>query len=155
MSDKTTTDRRRLLLGFGAAGLGALALEGSARAQPSDVEKANEAVVMEACRAIDALDAERLGGLLHDTFVFQLFDGQPLVEGKGAFLDFFGSFVEPFKSALFEVHRSHVLGNLVINHRTDYFYAKEGGENQTFEVTGFCVVKEGLIHEWRDYLLPA
>jgi limonene-1,2-epoxide hydrolase len=126
-----------------------------AKPAATDIEKANETVVMSACKAIDALDVDEMGALLHDDFVFQLFDGQPLVEGKEAFLAFFRNFIAPFESARFEVHRSHVIGNLVINHRTDHFFAKEGSQNQTFEVTGFCVVKNGLLHEWRDYGLPA
>jgi limonene-1,2-epoxide hydrolase len=151
-----TTNRRRFVLAAGAAaGTAALGLEGPAVAQPSDIEKANEAVVMEACKAIDALDTEKLGSHLADDFVFQLFDGQPLIEGKEAFLTFFGQFVAPYERADFDIHRSFVLGNLVINHRSDHFFAKEGGENQTFEVTGFCVVKNGLIHEWKDYGLPS
>ena len=156
MTDQSkTTDRRALILGTGAiAGLAATVGTPAMASEMSTTEAANKATITKLYKAVDAMDAEKVAELLHDDFVFQLFDGQPLVEGKEAFLAFFRDFAKPFKKAFFEVHETHVIGNLVINHRTDYFYAKEGGEDQTFEVTGFSVVKDGLVHEWRDYGLP-
>ena len=140
-----------------ATGLGAAAtLIGpqTARADTKDIEKANEKVVLEMCKAIETVDTEKIAPFLADDFSFQLIDGQPIIKGKEAFLQFAGQFFSGFESAEFIIHRSCAMGNLVINERTDNFTAKEGGADQSFHVTGFCVVKDGKVHEWKDYAVP-
>lgn len=153
-------DRRAFMtragLGALATGIGAAtALKpGTASAELTSIEKANEQLVLDMCKAIEAVDVQALAPFMADTFEFQLIDGQPIIKGKEAFMGFAGTFFNQYESAEFIVHRSHVIGNLVINERTDNFKAKEGGNDASFHVAGFCVVKNGLIHEWKDYRLP-
>lgn len=159
MSMKTSNVSRRSFLagGTAAAALAAgrtFAAEDGAEGS-TEVEKANEAVVMKMCEEIAHVDAERLAPLVSDDVVFQLIDGQPLVEGKEAFLQGGRDFFQAFERAEFVVHRSHVIGNLVLNERDDHFYPKGGGDRTTFKVSGFFVVKNGKITEWRDYALPS
>lgn len=157
MFDLGSRCSRRSFLGAGGAGLALAAFSpsGKVHAETAEVEKANEALVMKLCKDISAVDPTKLAPLLADDFVFQLFDGTPLVEGKEAFLEFVTTFFAPFERAEFIVHRSFVIGNLVINERTDHFFAKEGGKDQTFRASGFSLVKNGKIQEWKDYAIPS
>jgi limonene-1,2-epoxide hydrolase len=147
---------RRNFLTAGAAGLALTALGGTrqARAEISTIEQANLELVLAMCRDIANLDMTAMQSYFSDQIEFQLFDGQPIIKGLEAFTNFGNTFMTAYERAEFIVHRSHVLGNLVINERTDNFFAKEGGQNQSFHVTGFFVVKGGEIHEWKDYLVP-
>lgn len=137
-------------LGAAAAGMGT----NTARAAINELEAANEKVVLDMCVAIESVDPAKIEPFLGDKLVFQLIDGQPLVKGKEAFMKASAQFFAAYEKAEFIMHRSHVMGNLVINERTDNFTAKEGGTDQSFHVTGFFVVKEGKIQEWRDYMVP-
>lgn len=151
---KSSFTRRNFIA---AAGLGAVASalpHNTAHADLKETETANEKVVLDMCKAIESVDVDKIAPFIADDIVFQLIDGQPLVEGKEAFLAGGKQFFANFERAEFIVHRSHVMGNLVINERTDKFHAKEGGTDQSFHVTGFFVVKDGKIHEWRDYMVP-
>jgi limonene-1,2-epoxide hydrolase len=149
---------RRDFLITGGAGLALAGLGGStaniAEAEMTDVENANKKLVLDMCKEIDPKHPDKLGKYLADDFIFQLFDGVPLVKGKDAFTKFVAEFFAPFERAEFIVHRCHAIGNLVINHRTDNFFAKTGEKDQTFIVSGFCLVKDGKITEWKDYGLP-
>lgn len=147
---------RRGFMAAGGAGLALAALmpQGKIHAETKEVEKANQALVQRMCDEISPQNPAGLSEFLADDFVFQLIDGQPLVEGKETFLKFVGTFFAPFESADFIVHRMHTIGNLVINERTDNFKAKEGGQDASFHVAGFCLVKDGKIVEWKDYGLP-
>lgn len=158
--DKLTMNEttRRGFMAAGAAGMALAGLggftPGAIHAETKAVEKANEQLVLKMCANIDPKNPANMAEYLADDFVFQLIDGQPLVEGKDAFLSFVGTFFKPFERAEFIIHRSHAIGNLVINERTDNFFAAEGGQDQTFHVSGFCLVKDGKIKEWKDYGLP-
>lgn len=155
MHQPTTLHRRNFMaLSGGSAAAALVTAPEIARADTKEIEKANEKVVMDACKAIETVNADKVAPFLAEKFEFQLIDGQPIIKGKEAFLKFTKQFFSAFDRAEFTVHRSHALGNLVINERTDKFFAKEGGQDQTFHVTGFCVVKNGKIHEWKDYMVP-
>lgn len=148
---------RRSFLALSGAGLGLAALAGpgtAAAAEASAVEKANEALMRKICDDIASLDVDKLADYLADGFRFQLIEGQPIIEGKEKFLGFIKGFAGPFERAEFTIHRLHVLGNLVITDRTDRFFAKEGGNDQAFKVTGFHWIKDGKLQEWKDYSLP-
>ncbi len=156
---KLSTDgaSRRSFLALSGAGLGLTALAGpgtAMAAEASAVEKANEALMRKICEDISSLDVDKLADYLADGFRFQLIEGQPIIEGKDKFLGFIKGFAGPFERAEFTIHRLHVLGNLVITDRTDRFFAKEGGNDQTFKVTGFHWIKDGKFQEWKDYSLP-
>jgi len=148
---------RRGFMAAGAAGAALTAFRPESAAVYADttsVEQANLKLVNDACKAVSSVNPDDFAPYLDDDFVFQLIDNQPLVKGKDAFIGFMKTFFSPFERAEFKVHRAHVLGNLVINERTDHFFAKEGGKDQSFHVTGFCLVKDGKILEWKDYSVP-
>lgn len=123
-------------------------------ASKSKTEAENEKLIAKLCEEIAHLDNDKIAPLIGDDIVFQLIDGQPLVKGKEAFLAMGEQFFSQYERAEFIVHRSCAIGNLVINHRDDHFYPKDGGERTTFSVTGFFVIRDGKIDEWRDYALP-
>ncbi len=157
MDQNTSGHTRRSFLAAGGAGVAFSALTGSGTAsavEASAVEKANEELTRKLCADIATLDVDKLAGYLDDSFRFQLIEGQPIIEGKEKFLGFIKGFAGPFERAEFIVHRLHVLGNLVITDRTDHFFAREGGKDQTFKVTGFHWIKDGKFFEWKDYSLP-
>ena len=157
MDHATNGHSRRSFLAAGGAGLALSTLAGSgtaAAAEASEVEKANEALMRKMCAEIATLDVDKLADMLADEFRFQLIEGQPIIEGKEKFLGFIKGFAGPFERAEFTIHRMHALGNLVISDRTDRFFAKEGGTDQTFKVTGFHWIKDGKFYEWKDYSLP-
>ena len=157
MSQEIEGHSRRSFLAASGAGLTLSAMAGSgaaSAAEASAVEKANVEVTRSICKDIATLDVDKLADYLADEFRFQLIEGQPIIEGKEKFLAFIKGFAGPFERAEFILHRIHCLGNLVITDRTDHFYAREGGTDQTFKVTGFHWIKDGKFYEWKDYSLP-
>jgi len=157
MDNESLGHSRRSFLAAGGAGLTLSALAGSGTALAAEgnaAEKANTELVRKICKDIATLDVEKLGDYFDDTIQFQLIDGQPIIDGKDKFLGFFKGFVGSFERAEFTIHRMHALGNLVITDRTDRFFAKDGGQDQTFKVTGFHWIKDGKFYEWKDYSLP-
>ena len=120
----------------------------------SETEAKNEELIAKLCAEIAHVDSSKIAPLIGDDIVFQLIDGQPLVKGKEAFLASGEQFFAQYERAEFVIHRSHAIGNLVINHRDDHFYPKGGGKRTTFTVSGFFVIKNDKIVEWRDYALP-
>ncbi len=153
-------DRRKFLAtaGIGATALGlgmsSMLTPGVASADTKTIEEANEKLVLDMCKKIETVDPAQIAPYMAEGFEFQLIDGQPIIKGKEAFMAFVGMFFAAYESAEFIVHRSTAMGNLVLTERTDNFKAKEGGTDASFHVTGFCVVKDGLIHEWKDYGVP-
>jgi limonene-1,2-epoxide hydrolase len=150
---------RRGFLATGSAAT-ALASATSLRADDtsvvkSEVEANNEKLIAKMCEEIAHLDGAKIAPFIGDDIVFQLIDGQPLIKGKEAFLASGEQFFAQYERAEFVIHRSHAIGNLVINHRDDHFYPKDGGERTTFTVSGFFVVKDNKIVEWRDYQMPS
>ena len=69
-------------------------------------------------------------------------------------IDALGPFLSTRTSARFEMLRSVAVGNIVVNERIDHF-GKEEGPEDAFHITGFFLVKNGKIVEWRDYMMPA
>ena len=124
-------------------------------AAKSETEEKNEQLIAKMCEEIAHLDNARIAPFIGDDIVFQLIDGQPLIKGKAAFLAMGEQFFSQYERSEFIIHRSHAIGNLVINHRDDHFYPKDGGDRTTFTVSGFFVIKENKIVEWRDYQMPA
>jgi len=149
--------RRGVLAAGAAATLGSMsALQADDKApENSELEQQNEELIANLCKEIAHLDSDRIAPFVGDDIVFQLIDNQPPIEGKAAFLAGGAQFFAPFERAEFIINKSYAIGNLVINHRDDHFYPKGGGERTTFTVTGFFVVKEGKIVEWRDYAVPS
>lgn len=153
-ASKLSMSRRHFVGVSGLLASAAVVSGGEVHAETATVEKANEKLVNDMCKAIESLDTSKLEPFLAEGLVFQLTDGQPLIEGKETFLQAAAQFFTPYERCEFIVHRSHVIGNLVINERTDNFFAKEGGNDQSFHVSGFFLVKDGKIQEWKDYQIP-
>jgi len=148
--------------GFLAAGTAAATLSSATALGAADGattkskhEEKNEQLIAKMCEEIAHLDGDKIAPFIGDDIVFQLIDGQPLIKGKEAFLAGSAQFFQPFERAEFVIHRSYAIGNLVINHRDDHFYPKGGGKRTTYTVSGFFVVKEDKIVEWRDYAIPS
>ncbi len=143
------------MAGGATAALG-MALANTASAEsatgPSEIEKANEKVVNDFCAAFDTLDQEKLLSFFADDIVFRMLDNTPFIEGIDALREGFAAFLAPAKSAHFEMIRSQVLGNIVLNERIDHF--DMGERKSAFHVTGVFLVKNGKIVEWRDYMVP-
>ena len=154
-SQSTVSRRGFLATGTAAAAItSATVLRADDAASKSKTEAENEKLIAKLCKEIAHLDNDKIAPMIGDDIVFQLIDGQPLVKGKEAFLAMGEQFFSQYERAEFIVHRSHAIGNLVINHRDDHFYPKDGGERTTFTVSGFFVVRNGKIDEWRDYAIP-
>ena len=148
--------------GFLATGTAAAAFTSAAYLRADDAttaksktEEKNEQLIAKMCAEIAHLDGEKLAPFIGDDIVFQLIDGQPLIKGKEAFLASGAQFFAQYERAEFVIHRSYAIGNMVINQRDDHFYPKDGGERTTFRVSGFFVIKDDKIVEWRDYSLPS
>ena len=146
---------------FLATGSVAAAIASASAVQAQDtpqanpkVEEKNQQLIAKMCAEIAHVDGSKIAPFIDDDIVFQLIDGQPLVKGKEAFLAAGEQFFSQYERAEFIIHRSHAIGNLVINHRDDHFYPKDGGKRTTFTVSGFFVVKNDKIVEWRDYAIP-
>ena len=136
-----------------AAAVAAFVRPGSANAADiSDIEKANEKVVNDFCAAWESLDADKLGSFLTDDATFRMIESRPRVDGRDAIVGGIKGFLANAKSARFEMIRSTVMGNTVLNERIDHF---DMGERQmAFHITGFFLVKDGKIQEWQDYTWP-
>lgn len=122
-------------------------------ADMSEIEKANEKVVNDFCAAWETLDLDKLGSFLADDAVFRMIESTPRIEGREAIIDGIKGFLATAKSARFEMLRSTVIGNTVLNERIDHF--DMGERKMDFHISGFFLVKEGKIVEWQDYTWPA
>ncbi len=136
-----------------AAAVAAFVRPGKAdAAEIGDIEKANEKVVNDFCAAWETLDADKLGSFLADEATFRMIESSPRVEGREAIVGGIKGFLANAKSARFEMIRSTVMGNTVLNERIDHF---DMGERQmAFHITGFFLVNDGKIQEWQDYTWP-
>ena len=147
---------RREFLAAGGMGAALVLAAGESRADDSSAtaaEQANEKVVNEFCAIWETMDIDKIMGFLDDKIVFRMIDNMPFIEGKPAMIDALGQFLATRKSARFEMLRSVAVGNIVVNERIDHF-GKEEGPEDAFHITGFFLVKNGKIVEWRDYMMP-
>ena len=147
---------RREFLAAGGMGAALVLAAGESRADDrsaSAAGQANEKVVNEFCAIWETMDIDKIMGFLDDKIVFRMIDNMPFIEGKPAMIDALGQFLATRKSARFEMLRSVAVGNIVVNERIDHF-GKEEGPEDAFHITGFFLVKNGKIVEWRDYLMP-
>jgi limonene-1,2-epoxide hydrolase len=149
--------RRSFITAAGAAGAAAataafLRPTIAKAADISEIEKANEKVVNDFCAAWESLDPDQLGSFLADDATFRMIESRPRVDGREAIINGIKGFLANAKSARFEMIRSTVMGNTVLNERIDHF---DMGENKmAFHITGFFLVKDGKIIEWQDYTWP-
>lgn len=149
---------RRDFLALSATGAAFLALATpharAAEVNPKleDHEKENVRLVTEFCESWATMDVDKIAGYLADDVTFRMIDTAPFVEGKTAMIEGIKQFLAERSDARFELLRSDAIGNVVINERIDHFERKDGSD--AFHVTGFFLVKDGKIAEWRDYMMP-
>lgn len=146
--------RRTFIAAAGsAAALAAFVRPGIAHAADmSTIEKANEKVVNDFCAAWETLDSEKLGSFLTDDATFRMIESSPRVDGRETIMGGIKGFLANAKSARFEMIRSTVMGNTVLNERIDHF--DMGDRQMAFHITGFFLVNDGKIQEWQDYTWP-
>ena len=155
-----TNDReslgRRDVLGLAAlAGLAALpvpALAGGTKL--SAVEQVNRDLVARFCAAWDALDIERIVGLITEDFIYQPFDKAPLTHGIAEFRAFVQPFLESSRAIRFEILRTHVIGPVVVNERIDHILAKPGGKDMAYPIAGVFQIDGGRIRIWYGFFMP-
>ena len=153
MSTFHTSPSRRGFLGVTGAGAFALASASDAAVAPiSEVEKANEKVVNDFCAAWKTRDADKIGSFLAKDAVYRMIETSPPTKGRDAIMAALKDFLGKAKSARFEVLRSTVMGNTVLNDRIDYFELEDS--KLKFHISGFFWVVDGKIKEWQDYSWP-
>ncbi len=152
---------RRELLAWGGLGTAALALglagnvgaESASEASAlTELEQANVKVVNDFCAAWATLDAAKLGEFFAEDAVFRMKEGAPLVKGKAAIVTQLGMFLKMAKTAEFVVHKTHAIGNIVLDERTDKFLM--GTQDRAYHMSGVFYIKDGKIAEWLDYGMP-
>lgn len=152
------THRRELLALSGAgllASLAGSAVGGEDETQDlSPIEKQNEKLVNDFCASWSSIDIEQIVGFFDDKIIYQMFEGMPDIKGKAAFTERIEPFFTSIERVQWDVLRSHVIGNLVINERVDHFYRNDDKPDMHFPVAGLFVVKNGKIVLWRDYSMP-
>lgn len=145
-------NRRGFIAAGGTLAATLLAARGANAAELTDTEKANEKVVNDFCAAWASMDADKIASYWGDNITFRMIDTAPRVDGKENLLMGVKQFLDGAKSARFEMLRSHVIGNVVINERIDHF--DRGDKKDAFHVAGFFLVKNEKIVEWQDYMMP-
>jgi limonene-1,2-epoxide hydrolase len=164
MPPSATLDRRAGLAGLGTAGLAALLVNG---ARAADVPKAgaptagaNERAILDHvtafCLAWNGKDVEKLIPYIADDIEYHMWEGGPVVTGVAQFRAQLGGFMAGMKEIKWEIFRSAVIGDIVINERIDHFIQPEGSKrpDNHFHVVGVFLVRDGKIQYWKDYTMP-
>ena len=144
--------RRAFLTATGSAAACALLPRGASAATLSEVERANEKVVNDFCAAWVTRDPDQIGSYLSDDASFRPIETQPRIEGREAIIGGLRDFLSSARSARFEMIRSTVIGNTVMNERIDHF--DTGDQQLAFHISGVFLVMDGKIKEWQDYTWP-
>jgi limonene-1,2-epoxide hydrolase len=135
--------RKSLLLCLGL--IGALSLQA---AEPTELEKANLALVTRFCESFASRDMAKITAFLSPDVVYRLTDTVPAVKGPEAIARI-RAYVERSTAIDFKILDSWVRGSVVVNERIDAFTRTEG--NVAYHLTGVFLVKDGKIVEWADY----
>jgi limonene-1,2-epoxide hydrolase len=155
--DLTALERRALIGGLGA-GL-ALAFGASANAVGPDanpaLETEKEKLVNDFCQAWATLDATALLPFLSDDIEYHMFEGRPPINGQIEFSAQLKPFMATMKEIDWEILRSTVMGDIVLNERIDHFLRPEKSDapDNHFHVVGVFLVRDGKIKYWKDYNL--
>ena len=120
---KPQIDRRELLAGGAAVGMMTLGLTdfgGIRMANAEDInltelETANETLVNNFCRDWSLRDVDALAPYLADDLLYQITPGQPLITSLAQFKKQMGPFLTNLESVEWEILRSHVIGQVVMN----------------------------------------
>ena len=146
---------RRKFLGTAAAGaLGTVvspAVLGAATR--SESEERNGQIVNKMCEAwVAPFDPAPIGALLAEDCIYRASETTPPMNGRDSILEFIQTIMNDVTGCEFEVVESFARGPIVMNDRWDRFdYPSRKSE---FHVVGVFFMKDGLISEWTDYLIP-
>ncbi|MEQ8507687.1 MAG: limonene-1,2-epoxide hydrolase family protein [Rhodospirillaceae bacterium] len=150
-------DRRTAFTGIGA-GLALVFSSQTKAASPEAVpalEVEKEKIVNDFCAAWATRDADQLVSYLSDDIEYHMFEGRPPINGVAEF----SAQLKPFMAGMTEIDwemlRSSVMGDIVINERIDHFIRAEGSgaPDNHFHVIGIFLVRGGKIVYWKDYNL--
>ena len=136
---------RRELLTLGGAGLLAsfagttLGADDEPR-ELSEIEKKNEKLVNDFCASWSTINIEQIVGFFDDKIIYQMFEGMPDIKGKDAFKERIEPFFSSIEQVQWDILRSHVIGNLVINERVDHFYRNVDKPDMHLPVPGLFLV---------------
>jgi limonene-1,2-epoxide hydrolase len=122
--------------------------------EKSELEIENERLVTQFCLDWATRDVNLLADYLADDVVYQMFEGQPDIIGKDAFVKALGGFLQKLKEVEWEIVRTQCIGELVINDRIDHFIGEDENSSMHFAIAGFFLVRDGKIKVWKDYSLP-
>ena len=130
---------------------GALAAESVGAANEN--EAAREKLVTDFCLNWATKDVETLIPALSDTIEDHIWEGGPVINGVETFRKQMGPFMAGMREIDWQILRSTVMGDIVLNERIDYFYRPEGQKDDVFHVVGVFLVRDGKIQYWKDYSL--
>jgi len=120
----------------------------------TEQEKANVELVNRFCADWSKKDATLLTEYLADDIVYQMFEGQPDIVGKEAFIKALDGFLKGLVEVDWEMVRSYAIGDMVMNERVDHFVAETEDRSMHFDIIGIFRVRDGKISVWRDFGLP-
>lgn len=150
-------DRRDLLGGLGAGLALAFASSTQAAGPEADpaLERQKEKIVNDFCKAWSLKDADALTPYLSDDIEYHMFEGRPPINGVAEFSAQLKPFMSGMREIDWEMLRSTVMGDIVLNERIDHFLRPEGSEapDSHFHVVGVFLVRDGKIKYWKDYNL--
>jgi limonene-1,2-epoxide hydrolase len=120
----------------------------------TEQEKANVELVDRFCADWAKKDARLLTEYLADDIVYQMFEGQPDIVGKEAFVKALDGFLKSMVEVDWEMVRSYAIGDMVMNERVDHFVAETEDRSMHFDIIGIFRIRDGKISVWRDFGLP-
>jgi len=120
----------------------------------TDAEKANVELVNRFCEDWSNRDAAALAEYLAEDLVYQMFEGQPDIVGKEAFISTLDAFLNNMVEVRWEMVRSYAIGDMVMNERVDHFIGESEDSSMHFDIIGIFRIRDGKISVWRDFSLP-
>lgn len=157
LSTQFPIDRRDLIGGLGAGLALAFASNAQAAGPEADpaLEREKEKIVNDFCAAWALRDADALTPYLAESIEYHMFEGRPPINGLAEFSTQLKPFMAGMREIDWEMIRSSVMGDIVLNERIDHFLRPEGSNapDNHFHVVGVFVVREGKIQYWKDYNL--
>ncbi|MDX2145735.1 MAG: limonene-1,2-epoxide hydrolase family protein [Rhodospirillaceae bacterium] len=152
--------RRTSVTSLATAGFAAI-FAGGAHATDAPPVGANEKKILDHvtdfCLAWNGKDVEKLIPYIADTIEYHMWEGGPVVKGLEQFRAQLGGFMAGMKEIKWEIFRSAVIGDIIINERMDHFIQAEGSKrpDNHFHIVGVFLVRDGKIQYWKDYNMPA
>ena len=120
----------------------------------SEIEKANEAIIIAFNEAWSNRDTDTLLTLVADDVTWMVYDGGPVHAGRDEVEASARPFMAKYERIDFKILRMSVMGSVTMHERTEDYYAPGGEVDTHWHVTGLLVIKDGQIVIWRDYGIP-